>query len=116
MFVIDRTGSDGWRSLLDTVVRSPRPHVLLMIGDREFDAVDGVSLGRVPLDVLAEAVRPAELPVGDQESCSAGSGALRRPAGAVCGVFVGTIDVEPHSNRFQSHRPFAPPKRPPHTV
>ncbi|HEY2907056.1 MAG TPA: sigma 54-interacting transcriptional regulator [Vicinamibacterales bacterium] len=63
LLVIDRAGTDGWRSLMDTVVRSPRPHVLLMTGEREFDGVDSISLERVPPAALAEAVRPRELSV-----------------------------------------------------
>jgi DNA-binding NtrC family response regulator len=63
VLVIDRTGADGWRSLVDTVIRSPRPHVLLTVAERESDAIDSVSLASVPVDALAEAVRPAEVSV-----------------------------------------------------
>ena len=63
VLLIAPAGADGWRALVDTVIRSPRPHVLLTIAEREIDRVDSVSLERLSIDVLAQSVRPLQLPV-----------------------------------------------------
>jgi hypothetical protein len=62
LFVIEWTAAAGWPSLLDAVIRSPRPHVLLVVGNHEIDGVDSVPLEAIASDALAKAVRPVELP------------------------------------------------------
>jgi DNA-binding NtrC family response regulator len=62
LFVVDAHGAAGFRSIVDAVVRSPRPHVLLITGEQEIDGVDSVALGCVPVDTLTAAIRPADLP------------------------------------------------------
>ena len=62
LLVIDRIGTNGWRSLVDTVVRAPRPHVLLIAAERELDGVDNLALERLPVDALVATVRPTDLP------------------------------------------------------
>jgi DNA-binding NtrC family response regulator len=62
LFVIDRSGVAGWRSLIDAVVRSARSHVVLLASDKEITGVDCVSLEPLEAATLVNAVRPTELP------------------------------------------------------
>jgi DNA-binding NtrC family response regulator/tetratricopeptide (TPR) repeat protein len=59
LFIIDRgPGPPAWSALLTALLRSPRPHVHLHVGAEDVRGVDCVSLGRIPADSLAQAVRP----------------------------------------------------------
>jgi DNA-binding NtrC family response regulator/tetratricopeptide (TPR) repeat protein len=59
LFVIDdESDTDAWTALLETVTKSPQPHVLLIVGVDEPRTVDGVALERIPRDALAAAVQP----------------------------------------------------------
>jgi transcriptional regulator with AAA-type ATPase domain len=62
LFVVADAAATGWRSLVDSVLRSPRPHVVLMAADREITGVDCVSLGALARETLASAVRPHDVP------------------------------------------------------
>ena len=51
--------ADLWRSLLATVVRTVRPHVVLIVGRQDIRHVDGVVLRGLDVAALAAAVVPA---------------------------------------------------------
>jgi DNA-binding NtrC family response regulator len=60
LFIIDDAAhAAGWPALLHSVLRTALPHALLLIGEREVRGVDGVPLDRIPIDLLAAAVRPS---------------------------------------------------------
>jgi DNA-binding NtrC family response regulator len=61
LFAIDWSATAGWASLLDPIIRAPRPHVLLVAGDREIDAMDAVSLEPIAIAALVKAIRPLDL-------------------------------------------------------
>jgi DNA-binding NtrC family response regulator/tetratricopeptide (TPR) repeat protein len=59
LFVIaDAADERTWASFLDAALRDAVPHVLLLVGEDECRAVDGVPLRPVPVDALVSAVRP----------------------------------------------------------
>jgi DNA-binding NtrC family response regulator/tetratricopeptide (TPR) repeat protein len=62
LFIIaNDTGAGGarpWSALLDATLRGPQPHVLLLVGQEEWRAIDGVAIGRLMADALIAALRP----------------------------------------------------------
>jgi DNA-binding NtrC family response regulator/tetratricopeptide (TPR) repeat protein len=59
LFVIaDGAGTQAWRGWLQSAIRSPRPHVFLMLSEHECRAVDGIGLKPLPADALMAAVLP----------------------------------------------------------
>jgi DNA-binding NtrC family response regulator len=59
LFVIDDgCGSPAWSAFLTAMLGSARPHVWLRVGADEVPGVDGVPLGRLSAETLAQAVRP----------------------------------------------------------
>jgi DNA-binding NtrC family response regulator len=62
LFLIDRPGTArGWRGLVDSSLRSPRSHVLLLAGAEEVPRVQGVQLERLMPEALQGAIRPCGL-------------------------------------------------------
>src|SRR4029077_575699 len=62
LFIIDDGGEgQAWPGLLQAVLRSSQPHVLLLVGTDERRAMDGIGLERVETEALVAAVRPREL-------------------------------------------------------
>ncbi len=59
LLIADAAG-DGWSALLDAAIASPKPHALLIVGDREVPGIDGVALQPVAIDRLIETVRPGD--------------------------------------------------------
>jgi len=57
VIVLDGTAAASHASLQSTL-RSPRPHVVLIVSDREHRGIDGVGLSPVDAEVLASAVYP----------------------------------------------------------
>jgi DNA-binding NtrC family response regulator len=59
LFLIADSGScRGWRLLLEWLMRSARPHVVLFIGPNEVPHLDGVPLDGLATEALANAVEP----------------------------------------------------------
>ncbi|MGH9144993.1 MAG: hypothetical protein ACRD2I_27970, partial [Vicinamibacterales bacterium] len=62
LFVIgDVADGRRWQRLLNAVLGQAQPHVLLLVGEEEFRSVPGVGVGRLPIDVLAGAIRPQSM-------------------------------------------------------
>jgi len=49
----------GWSAALQSMLQSPRPHVVLLVGENEHRGIDGVALTRMEPDALVGAVYPA---------------------------------------------------------
>ncbi len=99
LFIVDagETSGVGGAAWLTPVLRSPRPHICLLIRSEEVRGVDGFCLDRIPDDVLLRAV----LSVGDARS---GSRRLRKAveqAHGLPGRFVRALfpKTAVHSNR-----------------
>jgi DNA-binding NtrC family response regulator len=59
LFLIADSGSSrGWRVLLEWLMRSARPHVVLFAGPNEVPHLDGLPLDALPAEALANAVEP----------------------------------------------------------
>jgi DNA-binding NtrC family response regulator/tetratricopeptide (TPR) repeat protein len=59
LFVIALDGTPAaWNAALQSTLRSPRPHVVLIVSDREHRGIDGVRLAPVDVAALASAVYP----------------------------------------------------------
>jgi DNA-binding NtrC family response regulator len=61
LFLIDDGVERGWPALVESAIRTPRPHVMVIVGDTEIRGVDGIGLEPVRPDVLVDAVRPRSL-------------------------------------------------------
>ena len=60
LFIIARdVVPSAWSIALQSMLRSPRPHVVLVTGEMDYRAVDGVQLTRLDADALVRAVYPA---------------------------------------------------------
>jgi two-component system response regulator AtoC len=60
LFLIARQADDVAREFVAAALRSPRPHVCLVIGRGEVARLDGFEIGRVGRDELVAAARPAD--------------------------------------------------------
>ncbi len=56
--IVDSAVPRPWDALLQSALRAPRPHVFLIVGEEESNAVDSVRLEGLDADVLAGAVCP----------------------------------------------------------
>ena len=61
LLLIDTDGRDAWPAIVAATLASPLPHALLVVGEKEEPAVDGVALRPLASDQLAGAVRPTAL-------------------------------------------------------
>jgi DNA-binding NtrC family response regulator/tetratricopeptide (TPR) repeat protein len=61
LFLIDDGAERGWPALVESAMRAPRPHVMVIVGDTEIRGVDGIRLDPVGPDALVDAVRPRPL-------------------------------------------------------
>jgi transcriptional regulator with PAS, ATPase and Fis domain len=60
IFLIDEESPAGWpRGLLDTVMRSPRAHVVVTTSREDVRGISGVALPRISPAALTAAIRPA---------------------------------------------------------
>lgn len=79
LIIDDDADGGGWVALVGAAVRVPRPHVLLLVSDREVDGVDNVALEPVPVDRLIASIRPPHLSAALVDR-------VRRAAERACGL------------------------------
>ena len=59
-------GPAAWRSVVATILRSARPHVLLIVGRQDVRHIDGIGLRPLAADALVSAISPAISEVRDR--------------------------------------------------
>ena len=77
--VVVEPGDDGWQRVTASLLRNPKPHVVLFAGRREMRGVQGVSLAPVTLEKLRDSVRMAS---SDEQKLRAVDAAASKAAGS----------------------------------
>ena len=77
LFVIAGDESAAWRRMVAAVLRSSRPHVMLIVGRRDVRGIDGIALRPLTADALVAAVVPAVSDTRDRRTAARAAGRAR---------------------------------------
>ena len=94
--LFDRHGGNrAWLGLLDRILTTERPHVLISIGAHGLSAAARLRLERISAASMVRSVTPGIDSAALRKASRAGSASLRRPAGALRRAPMGTAGDRP---------------------